>query len=70
MGLRIATPLGPMRLDIAYNGYDPRGSPLYRKAEEGREAEEGRLVVVDPAYVPDRGFFGRFRIHFSVGQAF
>ncbi len=68
VGLRIATPLGPMRLDIAYNGYKPRSSPLYRTVKVAEE--EGELVLVNPLYVPERGFFGRFRIHFSVGQAF
>jgi len=59
-GLRIVTPLGPIRLDVAYNGYDPTPGPLYRVVG-------GALVVVNPAYVPAGS---RFKFHFSVGQAF
>lgn len=62
-GLRMASPLGPVRLDIGFNPRAVRRSVLYRK-------EERELSIVDPAFQPERGFLGRFRIHFSVGQAF
>jgi outer membrane protein assembly complex protein YaeT len=66
MGLRIATPLGPMRFDVAYNDYP--GQP-------------GRLYVIkgtglDPVPAPYQGaprgdtFFSRLKLHFSVGQPF
>ncbi|UCG86539.1 MAG: BamA/TamA family outer membrane protein [Gemmatimonadota bacterium] len=64
-GLRIATALGPIRLDIGYNGYAPRPSRLYQPNVEGE------LELKDEAYTPDTpGFLGKFRLHFSVGQAF
>lgn len=66
MGIRIATPLGPMRLDVAYTGYPPETGPLYRK-------EGSQLVLVDPAYRPASPGSWRSRhlvFHFSVGQAF
>lgn len=66
MGVRIATPLGPMRLDVAYNGYLPEPGPLYEK--QGSE-----LVLLDPSYRPERtgSWVGQhLTIHFSVGQAF
>ncbi len=66
LGLRFITPVGPIRVDAAYNPY-------------GREA--GRLYVIDPGtgnlilqpglFQPERGgFWNRFQIHFAVGQAF
>lgn len=66
LGIRIATPLGPMRFDVAYNGYRPEAGPLYQK--EGQE-----LVLLDPLYRPDppHGWVKRHVVfHFSVGQAF
>ena len=63
-GLRFATPVGPIRLDIAYNPHPPEPGPLY-------EVDERRLVRVREEYQPPpRGFLNRFRLHFAVGQAF
>jgi outer membrane protein assembly complex protein YaeT len=66
VGLRLATLLGPMRVDAAYNGYPPQEGPLYRR--EGQA-----LVLVDPAFRPQRGgswLRQHITFHFSVGQAF
>jgi outer membrane protein assembly factor BamA len=63
VGLRIGSPLGPIRFDVAFNPYPPDPSPLYRK-------DGGDLVLVTPEYRPDDSFWRRFRLHFSVGQAF
>ncbi len=63
VGVRLGSPLGPVRLDIAFNPYPPQSSPLYRK-------DEGDLILVTPDYQPEDSFWGRFRVHFSVGQAF
>jgi outer membrane protein assembly factor BamA len=70
-GLRLASPIGPIRLDIGFNPYPPLSGLLYKLEPEGTELE----VVKDAAgndfqFTPDRGFLGRFRLHFSVGQAF
>ena len=64
-GIRIITPLGPIRLDVAYNGYAPEAGPLYRQV--GQQLQE-----VAAAYAPDApsGFLHRLRVHLSVGQAF
>jgi outer membrane protein assembly complex protein YaeT len=64
IGLRFETGVGPIRLDVGYNGYGARAGPLYR--EEGSQ-----LVLVQPSYKPVAGgFLNRLRLHFSVGQAF
>jgi outer membrane protein insertion porin family/translocation and assembly module TamA len=67
VGIRFLTGVGPIRLDVGYNGYAPRSGPLYR--------EEGDQLVPDPlnpTYAPPRSsaFLDRLRLHFSVGQAF
>jgi outer membrane protein assembly factor BamA len=69
VGFRVATGLGPIRLDVGYNGYDARPSPLYELVVD--EDNQLQLVVIDESYQPERrGFLSRLRLHFSVGQAF
>jgi len=65
VGFRLSSPLGPVRLDIAYNGYQETAGPLFQR--EGNE-----LVEVSPSFRPTRpgGLFRRLQLHFSVGQAF
>jgi outer membrane protein assembly factor BamA len=61
LGVRIGTPLGPMRLDAAYNAYPRQAGPLY--VVSGAE-----LTRVSESYAgPKRS---RFQFHFSVGQPF
>lgn len=67
IGLRFLTGVGPIRLDVGYNGYRPREGPLYV------EQINGDLVLADPpTYAPERpsSLWRRLRLHFSVGQAF
>ena len=64
-GIRIATPVGPARVDFAYNPYGDDTGPLYHSTEGGT------LVRIRDEYRPDSGgFFSKFRIHVAVGQAF
>jgi outer membrane protein assembly factor BamA len=67
-GVRIATPLGPVRLDLAYNPYGPQVGRLYRP--EGRKLEK----VYDQYPLPEApvklGFLDRLRIHLAVGHPF
>ena len=61
-GVRFATPLGPARLDVAYNGYANISGPLYASRPDGS------LELVDPSYVKARSHGVTF--HFAIGQAF
>lgn len=66
VGLRITTPLGPMRFDVAYNDYPGQPGQLY--------VIDGTGLDLVPAPYPGapRGdtFFSRLKLHFSVGQPF
>jgi len=69
VGFRVATALGPIRLDLGYNGYRPRPSDLYELVVG--EDNQLELVLIERDFRPERkGFFSRLRLHFSVGQAF
>jgi outer membrane protein insertion porin family len=63
-GLRVETPVGPARIDLAYNpNPSPRGPLLIPEA--------GGLRRIADGYRPDRpGFWNRLQLHIAVGQAF
>ncbi len=69
IGVRLGSPIGPIRLDVGFNPYDPEPSLLFRE-------EETELVLITDAdgdpimFTPQRRFIGRLRVHFSVGQPF
>jgi outer membrane protein insertion porin family/translocation and assembly module TamA len=60
-GLRLLTPLGPARFDVAYNGYDQPPGALYLQ-------RGGTLTLVRTDFVQRRR--GRLTYHFSFGQPF
>ena len=64
VGLRVATPLGPLRFDVAYNPYQLQAGQLYQFAENG----DLEPVPGQSDYVLDRD--GRITVHFAVGQPF
>ncbi len=67
-GLRFVTPIGPIRFDVAYNGYPAEEGPLYLA-----DPLRGRLVRIEDRYRPDSPSpfsFRRLQFHFAVGQAF
>lgn len=71
-GLRVITPLGPLRVDVAYNDYPRQHGPLYVPVAP-TDGATGYLnrVFEDYAGPPRRdSFFGKLQFHFSVGQAF
>jgi outer membrane protein assembly complex protein YaeT len=62
VGLRVATPLGPARLDVAYNPYKlPRGT-LYILNNDGTVAIQPDALQLDR--------HRKLTIHFAVGQPF
>ncbi|HEX6559359.1 MAG TPA: BamA/TamA family outer membrane protein, partial [Longimicrobiales bacterium] len=64
VGLRIATPVGPARIDAAYNPYNPVAGVLF-------VADSARIAPVRTDYAPPApNFFGRWRVHVAIGQAF
>jgi outer membrane protein insertion porin family len=63
-GLRVATPLGPARLDLAYNPYKLQPGTLFQFDQAGNLFP----VPGQSSYVLPRG--SKLTIHFAVGQPF
>ena len=66
-GLRFATPLGPVRIDAAYNGYPLERGPLLLLDSAGT------VTQIRPSYPPLRAqktFWQKVVIQIAVGQAF
>ncbi|MBI1967626.1 MAG: BamA/TamA family outer membrane protein [Gemmatimonadetes bacterium] len=74
VGVRFATPLGPVRLDVAYNGYAPESGPLLFQTDSTitrihcTSSGQCDRYPKNPR-TPD-GFFRRLVLQFAVGQAF
>ena len=64
VGIRLATPLGPARLDVAYNPYQLQSGTLFQVDTLG-DLTPG---AGQESYVKDRS--SRFTFHFAVGQPF
>lgn len=66
IGFQVATPLGPMRLTTAYNGYKTQPGPLF--------LVQGNQLVGQQSDFPGKprgsSFVSRLQWHFSVGLAF
>ena len=62
LGIRIATPLGPARVDVGYNRYSRSEGPLYRIESNGD------LTLVRDAFSTPRR--SHLTFHVAVGQAF
>jgi outer membrane protein insertion porin family len=73
LGLRFGTPLGPVRFDVAYNGYPRQKGPLYVVSHTAGGAPT-QLVLQPggdyPGPARGAGFFRRLQVQFSVGEAF
>jgi hypothetical protein len=64
--VRIATPVGPIRVDAAYNPYVPLPGRLYLA-----DRTTGELILLPGSYEPPAPtFLNRIRLHIAVGQAF
>jgi outer membrane protein insertion porin family len=63
-GVRVETPVGPARIDLAYNPNPRSRGPLMVADARG-------LVQIDEGFRPDPPeFWRRFQLHIAVGQAF
>lgn len=71
IGVRFATPLGPVRFDAAYNGYPlERGPLLYQPVPP---APPGPIIVIKDDYPPinaPKTFWQKVVVQLSVGHAF
>ena len=72
VGLRVGTPLGPLRLDVAYNEYPRQRGPLYEVIRTSSGAPEQLRLVQSDFPGPARGsaFLQRLQFQFSVGEAY
>jgi outer membrane protein assembly factor BamA len=64
VGLRIITPVGPARVDMAYNPYPPETGTLY--VLSGNQIVRARNDFT----VPEQSFFAKLKFHVAIGQAF
>ena len=85
-GLRIGSPVGPIRFDLAYNRYAQQRGPAYVFVRDQSTGNPSRLRCVSPGntlpngfgegcpptFTPrqDESFFKKLTFHFSIGQAF
>lgn len=86
VGLRIGSPVGPIRFDLAYNSYAQQRGPAYVIVPDPVTGNPSRLRCVSPGntlpngfgqgcpatFAPrrDDSFFEKLTFHFSIGQAF
>ncbi|MDH3735363.1 MAG: BamA/TamA family outer membrane protein, partial [Gemmatimonadota bacterium] len=73
-GLRLLTPVGPLRLDIGYNPSGPTPLPVVVSLDDGSLVELANPVLYDPFTYDNPGglkqFWRRLQIHISIGEAF
>jgi len=68
-GVRFSTPLGPVRIDAAYNGYAAqRGPLLYQVSDTSNTIKQIRLSY--PPVRASKSFWQKIVVQFAVGQAF
>ncbi|MFI5210559.1 MAG: autotransporter assembly complex family protein, partial [Gemmatimonadales bacterium] len=61
-GFRLNTPIGPLRLDLGYNGYPNQPGPLYL------QKPDGSITLIQPDFTKPTGT--GWKLHFAIGQAF
>ena len=70
VGVRYASPVGPIRVDVAYNPSIAENLPVY--TERTNAQGQGEIVRLDKLYryEPATSLLDRLTFHFSIGQAF
>ena len=70
VGIRYKSPVGPIRVDVAYNPVVADSLPVY--TERTNAQGQGEIVRLKNRYLyePATTFFDRLTFHFSIGQAF
>jgi outer membrane protein insertion porin family len=61
-GFRLITPIGPLRLDLGYNGYPNQPGPLYL------QKPDGSIFQIQSDFTKPTGT--GWKLHFAIGQAF
>ncbi|HET7276307.1 MAG TPA: BamA/TamA family outer membrane protein [Longimicrobiaceae bacterium] len=70
VGVRITTPVGPIRLDVGFNGYGGISGPLYLAVADPQEGP-GDLLLINPDFRQEfDDFLDKFQFQLAVGQAF
>lgn len=65
-GVRMTTPVGPVRVDVGFNPYSRTRAPLLYN-----DVENGTLRRIQDVYQPASGnIFSRLQVHLGVGHAF
>jgi outer membrane protein insertion porin family len=64
VGVRLQTPVGPVRVDVGYNPYSAPAAPLLLLEESGGLR---RVGIYRPG---EGGIFSKMRVHLGVGHAF
>lgn len=62
LGLRVTSPVGPIRLDVAWNNYRLESGPVYSASDEGN------LILVQERFTGQH--LKRWNLNFSIGHAF
>ncbi|HXY31935.1 MAG TPA: BamA/TamA family outer membrane protein [Gemmatimonadaceae bacterium] len=83
VGIRVRTPIGPIRVDFGYNGYAPTTGPAYFSTTDnqllcvspGNTFEQGVIpsnqsCPASYAPPPNTSFISKITFNFSIGQAF
>lgn len=65
VGVRLLSPVGPIRLDMGYNPHGYSEGPLF-----GFEKGTGELELLERKYRRSDTFWDRLQFYFAVGQAF
>ena len=69
-GIRYASPVGPIRVDVAYNPSIAEDLPVYTERVNPQGQSEIVRLEKPYRYEPATKFLDRITFHFSIGQAF